>query len=126
MALTRRQRCFVDEYLVDLNGTQAAIRAGYSKRTANEQAARLLANVSVAQAVAEGMSKRSERTGVTQDWVIERLKREALLDGDGATHSARVQALTAIGKHLGMFKDQIEHSGELKGAVVLTLPDNGR
>lgn len=45
--LTRKQRAFVAEYVKDWNGTQAAIRAGYSKRTANEQAARLLANVSI-------------------------------------------------------------------------------
>ena len=45
--LTDRRQKFVDEYLMDLNATQAAIRAGYSARTANEQAARLLANVSI-------------------------------------------------------------------------------
>jgi phage terminase small subunit len=43
--MTPRQQRFLDEYLVDLNATQAAIRAGYSTRTANEQGARLLANV---------------------------------------------------------------------------------
>ena len=52
--LTPRQARFVKEYLVDLNGTQAAIRAGYSSRTANEQAARLLANISVKAAVEAG------------------------------------------------------------------------
>ena len=51
MALTDKQRRFVDEYLVDLNATQAAIRAGYSAKTANEQGAQLLAKLSVREAV---------------------------------------------------------------------------
>ena len=50
--LTAKQELFVAEYLVDLNATQAAIRAGYSEKTANEQSARLLAKVSVQAAVA--------------------------------------------------------------------------
>ena len=78
--LTDKQRAFVAEYLVDLNGTQAAIRAGYSERTANEQAARLLTNVSVAAAVAEAQAKRAERTELTQDRVLEELKRIAFGD----------------------------------------------
>ena len=45
--MTTKQQRFVEEYLIDLNATQAAIRAGYSAKTANEQGARLLANVSV-------------------------------------------------------------------------------
>lgn len=77
--LTPRQKTFVAEYLVDLNGTQAAIRAGYSKRTANEQAARLLANVSVATAVQKGMDKRAQRTEIDQDrvlgWIEETVER---------------------------------------------------
>lgn len=73
MALTPRQQRFVDEYLVDLNGTQAAIRAGYSPKTANEQAARLLAHVSVSAAVQAAKDKRSERTEITQDMVLKEL-----------------------------------------------------
>lgn len=71
--LTDRQERFVEEYLVDLNATQAAIRAGYSARTANEQAARLLANVSVGEAVARAKAERSARIGLTQDRVLEEL-----------------------------------------------------
>ena len=62
-ALAPRQQRFVEEYLLDLNGTQAAIRAGYSARTANEQAARLLANVSVRSAIERGKSEVAVRTG---------------------------------------------------------------
>lgn len=75
----KRQR-FVDEYLIDLNGTQAAIRAGYSVKTANEQAARLLANVSVQQAIAEKMAERSKRTGINQDRVVLELAKIALVN----------------------------------------------
>ena len=70
MALRDKQKCFVDEYLIDLNATQAAIRAGYSARTANEQASRLLANVKIQAAVQEAMKARGERTTVTADRVV--------------------------------------------------------
>lgn len=68
--LTEKQKRFCDEYLIDLNATQAAIRAGYSARTANEQGARLLANVSVQEYIARKMAERSRRTGVNQDRVV--------------------------------------------------------
>ncbi len=92
MSLTPQQSRFVEEYLVDLNATQAAIRAGYSKKTANEQGAQLLAKLSIREAVAEAQEARSERTGITQDEVIQGLKKEATLEGDGSSHSARVAA----------------------------------
>lgn len=80
MALTAKQQRFVEEYLVDLNATQAAIRAGYSKRTANEQGSRLLANVSVSAAVAKSMESRSGRTGITQDMVLRELAKIGFSD----------------------------------------------
>lgn len=80
MALTPKQARFVEEYLVDLNATQAAIRAGYSERTANEQGARLLAHVSVSAAVQEAQAARSKRTEITQDRVLLELARIAFSD----------------------------------------------
>ena len=77
--LTEKQQRFVDEYLIDLNATQAAIRAGYSVKTANEQGARLLANVSVQQKIAQKMADRSKRTGVNQDRVVLELARIAFV-----------------------------------------------
>jgi phage terminase small subunit len=65
--MTPRQQRFVEEYLVDLNATQAAIRAGYSARTANEQGARLLANASVAAAIQAAQQARSDRMQITHD-----------------------------------------------------------
>lgn len=79
-SLTARQQRFVDEYLIDLNATQAAARAGYSARTANEQGARLLAKVSVRSAIAEAMRAREKRTHITQDRVLQELARIAFFD----------------------------------------------
>lgn len=75
--LTDKQRRFVDEYLIDLNATQAAIRAGYSAKTADQQGSRMLANVKVQQAIAERMAVRSKRTGVNQDRVVLELAKVA-------------------------------------------------
>jgi phage terminase small subunit len=80
MSLNDRQRVFVDEYIIDFNGTQAAIRAGYSQKTANEQAARLLADVSIQAAIAERINDRSKRTEITQDRVLLEIARLAFND----------------------------------------------
>lgn len=60
--MTAKQKRFCDEYMIDLNATQAAIRAGYSPKTACEQASRLLANVKVQDEIARQMAERSKRT----------------------------------------------------------------
>ena len=78
--MTDQQKRFVEEYLIDLNATQAAIRAGYSPKTANEQGNRLLTNVSVQTELNKQMAKRSRRTGVTQDRVVRELAKIAFLD----------------------------------------------
>lgn len=75
MSLTPQQARFVEEYLVDLNATQAAIRAGYSEDTAYSQGGRLLKHVEVGKAVADAMAERSVRTRVTQDRVLTELAR---------------------------------------------------
>jgi phage terminase small subunit len=71
--LTSKQTRFVAEYLTDLNGTQAAIRAGYSAKTAQEQGSRLLSNVMVAAAIEAAQQARAHRTGVTADRVVAEL-----------------------------------------------------
>lgn len=70
--LNPKQKLFAAEYLVDLNATQAAIRAGYSKNTANEQGARLLVNVSVRTEIDRLMMKRSEKTEITAEMVLKK------------------------------------------------------
>ena len=73
MALRGKQQRFVDEYLVDRNATQAAIRAGYSAKSANEIGAQNLAKLSIKEAIAIGEAELAERTKITQDMVIKEL-----------------------------------------------------
>lgn len=71
--LTEKQRRFCEEYLIDLNATQAAIRAGYSKKTAAQTAARLLTNVKVQEYIQERQKELAKRTEITQDSVLHEL-----------------------------------------------------
>lgn len=71
--LTPKQQRFVEEYLIDLNATQAAIRAGFSPRTANEQGVRLLANISIKSAIDRALAERSRKTGINAALVLEEL-----------------------------------------------------
>ncbi|MFL0245514.1 terminase small subunit [Candidatus Clostridium stratigraminis] len=80
--LTPKQEMFVEEYLLDLNATQAAIRAGYSPKTAAEQGNRLLTNVKVRTCLDQEMAERSKRTGINQDRVIREIARLAFINPD--------------------------------------------
>ncbi len=111
--LTPRQARFVEEYLLDLNATQAAIRAGYSARNADKIGPELLGKTRVAEAVKAAQQARSGRTEITQDEVIQGLKKEATLEGEGSSHSARVSAWAHLGKHLGMFTDNLNLGGSV-------------
>ncbi|MBO8066138.1 terminase small subunit [Morganella morganii] len=73
MALTDKQEMFCREYLVDLNATQAAIRAGYSDKTARSQANRMLTNVDIEKRIQELKSERGERLEIDADYVLQRL-----------------------------------------------------
>lgn len=178
--LTPKQKRFVEEYLIDLNATQAAIRAGYSQRTARQIGEENLSKPDIFSAVQEAQAKRSERTEITQDMVLQELAKigfsdirkivrwgETMLrmetdkDGndvvvpyhglslidsseiDDATAAAisevaegrngltvklhdKKGALVDIGRHLGMFKDRVEHTGKDGGPVqvVSMTPDD--
>jgi phage terminase small subunit len=78
--LSPKQKRFVHEYLIDLNATQAAIRAGYSERTAKSIGQRLLTYVDVQAAIQEAMKKREKRTEITQDKVLKELAKLAFAD----------------------------------------------
>ena len=69
----------MEEYLIDLNATQAAVRAGYSAKTADQQGSRMLANVKVQQEIGERMAERSRRIGVNQDRVVVELSKIAFV-----------------------------------------------
>lgn len=77
--LTAKQKAFVDEYLIDLNATQAAIRAGYSVKTATEIGSENLTKPNIQQAIGEAMAERSKRTGVNQDRVVLELAKLAFV-----------------------------------------------
>lgn len=78
-----RYKRFAQEYVVDLNETQAAIRAGYSPKTAHAQASRLLKNVKVREYVKDAISSRSKRTEITQDRVLQEYAKIAFTDLPG-------------------------------------------
>jgi phage terminase small subunit len=78
--LTPKQARFIEEYIVDLNATQAAIRAGYSVRSAKDIGCQNLAKLYIQEAIAEAIAERSQRTKITQDRVLEEYARLAFLD----------------------------------------------
>ena len=80
MALTKKQKLFVEEYLIDLNATQAAIRAGYSSDTAKEIGCENLTKPNIRNAIDKALAERSRRTGINQDRVLMELARIALLN----------------------------------------------
>jgi phage terminase small subunit len=78
--LTSKQELFITEYMKDLNATQAAIRAGYSEKTAQEQGSRLLSNVMVKNEIDKGLKALTEKCGVTAEAVIKELAHIAFDD----------------------------------------------
>lgn len=136
MALTPKRQRFVDEYLVDLNATAAARRAGYSARSAETEGSRLLGNAEVAAAIAAAKEARAVATGITTASVLERLdevanrcmqrvpvmvfnreerRMEQEVDGDGNhvwtfDSAGACRALELLGKHTGAWKERVEVS----------------
>lgn len=80
MALTAKQKKFVSEYLIDLNATQAAIRAGYSAKNADKIGPELLGKTRVAEAIQQAMGRREKRTEITQDMVLQELAKIGFSD----------------------------------------------
>lgn len=117
---TDKQRRFVQEYLVDYNGTRAAIAAGYSENCARQIAAENLAKPNISAAIAEGLAAQADRTRITADTVLGGLWREAR---SATKPSDRLRALELIGKHYAMFTDRVEHGGELP-SIRLELVDD--
>jgi phage terminase small subunit len=99
MTLTAKQAMFVAEYLIDLNATQAAKRAGYSAKTAHVIGPENLGKPAIAAEVAKAQAERSARTNIDIDWVIKKLAKEAKRESKGSSHSARVSALGQLRQH---------------------------
>lgn len=107
MAITPQQAKFTTEYLIDLNATQAAIRAGYSKKTAKAQGSRLLTVVDVQRAVQEQMKDRQERTQIDADYVLSTIRDTVeRCRGVGAAFdpSNVLKGCDLLARHLGMFQ----------------------
>lgn len=137
--LTDIQEKFCQEYLKDLNGTQAAIRAGYSQKSAHTEASRTLKIVKVHQRVQELMEARAKSTAITAEYVlktirdtVERCKQaEPVLDDEGEPtgeykfeHSGVLKGAELLGKHLRLFTEKHEHSGpDGKAIEVRNLTD---
>ena len=96
--LTDKQRAFVDEYLIDLNATQAAIRAGYSVKESHNAGAQLMGRNGIAEAVSRALAERSRRTGVTADRVVRELARIAFADITDVASLGEAEALGGAGR----------------------------
>ena len=80
--MTKKQKLFVEEYLIDLNATQAAIRAGYSPDTAGSIGGENLKKPDISAAIAKAMAERSKRTGINQDRILQEIAKLALVNID--------------------------------------------
>ena len=120
MKLTAKQIRFVDEYLVDFNGTQAAIRAGYSEKTAAATAARLLRNVNIQNEISRRQKDLQKRTEVTQERVVMELARVAFAD---ATDFVQVETRIInrgdieVPIELAVHKETAELSADQRAAI---------
>lgn len=130
--MTGKQQRFCDEYLIDQNGTQAAIRAGYSKKTANEQASRLLANVNIRAYIDDQLEKMHDKTIADAEEVLRYLtsvvrgesESEIVVveaTGDGLSEAKNVKkapdekdklkAAELLGKRYGLYSDKVNLTG---------------
>lgn len=108
--MTPKQAAFVQEYMTDLNATQAAIRAGYSVKTAGSFGHDLLKKPEIQAAIAEAQASRAARTEITADRVLDGFAAIAFSDDGETKDGDRLKALELIGKHLGMFTNKHDHT----------------
>ena len=160
--MTDKQKRFCDEYLIDLNGTQAAIRAGYSPESAGQIANENLKKHEIRVRIDKAMAEQSKRTGVNADRIIRELAKIGFVnaknvidfetatisadaseddtaaiasvkvktipmpDGDGVEREIKIadktKALELLGRHIGMFTDNINLSGEVGVQIVNDIP----
>lgn len=126
MALTPKQERFVQEYLVDLNATAAARRAGYSEKRASELGYQLLQKTTVQAAIQKAIRDRSQRTEVDQDYVIKRLKEISDKEASDAQdsdlkYSSKLKALELLGRHVGAFEPQEKRQREDHVRIIIDV-----
>ena len=160
--LTAKQEMFVQEYLIDLNATQAAIRAGYSPHTAKDIGCENLSKPNIRACIDKALAERSRRTGINADRVLRELARIGFLkpteavnmkeatvkddisdddaaaiasvrvktiptaDGEGIEREVKfadkIKALELLGKHLGMFTENINLTGDVGVVIMNDIP----
>jgi len=117
-SLTPKQARFAQEYLIDLNATQAAIRAGYSPKRADQSGYQLLSNIEIQAAIEKGQAKIAEKNDISIKWVLDNLKTVADRCVGGKDSAGANRSLELIGKHLGMFIDRTQ---EIDPAVPIAI-----
>ncbi len=138
--LTAKQKRFVDEYLIDCNATQAAIRAGYSPKTANIQAAKLMRNKSISDYINSELEKIRSGKIASAEEVLEYLtsvlrgeqKEQALIFTEKGKQEIveialpardRIRAAELIGKRYGLFRDNV-NLGESRIIIMTDVPED--
>lgn len=104
-ALTPKQETFLAEYLKDRNGTQAALRAGYSFKVAHQVATNNLKHPVIASKIRELSARARESAAVTPEFVLRELRNVA--EQEDVAQSTKVRALELLAKHLGMLEDRL-------------------
>lgn len=113
MALTPRQERFVAEYLIDLNATKAAIRAGYSERTARAIGAENLTKPDISESIAKAQGKRADKLEITAEKVLRDLEEVRVLALKDGAYGPAAKAIELHGKHIGMFVERTENNTNL-------------
>lgn len=119
--LTPKQQRFVDEYLIDLNSTQAAIRAGYSAKTANVIGSENLAKPYIQSAVQQAQAKQQERTLITADAVLKNIIRISAKAEEMEKLSDALKGNELLGRHLKMFTDKFESTEKTENKVEISF-----
>ncbi len=126
--MTPKQEAFVREYLVDLNATQAAIRAGYSERTAAETGYENLRKPQVAAAIAEAQAKVAATAGMTIEQHMADLKRIRDAAFAAEKYAAAATAEVARGKVAGFYVEKVELDANVRGSISYkaNIPTRGK
>jgi len=116
--LTPKQLMFCQEYLIDLNATQACIRAGYSERTANRQGAENLSKPVIKEEIDRLKAIREKKVELTAEKVLKDIERVREKAEGSEQYTVSLKASELQGKHLAMFTDKHKVDGEIKMPVI--------
>jgi len=111
--LTNKQALFIQEYLIDLNATQAAIRAGYSKKTAYSIGVENLNKPVIAEALKIAQEKRADKLEITAEGVLADIRDIGNEAREAKKYSDALRSRELLGKHLILFTDRIDIEGKV-------------